>query len=170
MDKCPITGLPCEHPKTVHVTDVGKDYVATNYFDICQLCGLKDKTSKVAQNILDFFDSVIKNKIQNITPPDKEVQTKSPCPSCGMTIKEIAKASRLGCPDCYEHYKEELIPVIMQNHGSIKHKGKSPTHPAENVSVEEQIKGLELRLKQEIELEHYEEAQKIKDKIAKLKA
>jgi protein-arginine kinase activator protein McsA len=100
--------------------------------------------------------------------PAPKLPVKQPCPNCGCTLHDIATTSRLGCPQCYEHFKEELMPVFVHAHKAIEHVGKKPKR-GPKLSLEEEIKLLELQLTQAIEHEQYERAKEIKDKLDKLK-
>lgn len=48
------------------------------------------------------------------------------CPSCGTTLNYFLKTGYLGCPDCYENFKQEVESGILKIHGSIIHVGKKP--------------------------------------------
>lgn len=51
----------------------------------------------------------------------------SPCPVCGFTPTDFSRLSRLGCPACYQHFAEQLAPLIHDMHrGGRRHIGKRP--------------------------------------------
>ena len=140
MSDCPFTGKPCNNPKTIHVDG--------NY--VCQICATTNPHGLIT-SLFDLLNSFL------------QVVTKKPCrqcPKCGTTIDDIASKSRLGCPYCYEFYKNELIPALTTIHKSAEHKGKQPKF-RDNLSVEQ----LKLQLKQAIEKENYEQAKIINDKL-----
>lgn len=49
------------------------------------------------------------------------------CYECGYTLAEFYKTGMLGCPDCYNAFREELISAIkdVQN-GAYEHCGDMP--------------------------------------------
>ena len=48
------------------------------------------------------------------------------CPSCGKTLSEIRKTGYLGCADCFDHFRYELIPVIDRFQcGALSDPGKT---------------------------------------------
>ncbi len=47
------------------------------------------------------------------------------CPSCGLRFSDYEKTGLLGCPSCYDLFKEELLPYIARIQGKTVHVGKS---------------------------------------------
>src|SRR5213083_3008764 len=45
------------------------------------------------------------------------------CPRCGMKFAEFRNTGRLGCPDDYQEFREELTPLLENIHGETKHCG-----------------------------------------------
>lgn len=184
MEKCPYTGDPCSNPKVIHITDVGSNYTAVDTYDLCQTCAMgKTQTEKqlhpIVKNLFDLLLLIITSKTKQaqeiaqepVSPPAP--QGKPPCPNCGTTIHDIITNERLGCPECYEYYKVELLPVLIHAHKSSEHVGKRPKHKnlvIDNLPAEEQICVLEMQMKLAVEQEQYEKAKEIKDKLAVLKS
>lgn len=180
MERCPITGVPCSNPKIVHITDVGPGYTAENTYDLCQVCAMskvqqkpKPEEKPIIKNLFDLLKLLITSKAQQVQQPVQPVEPPPPppvpsCPGCGMTAQELVHAKKLGCPTCYDFYKRELLPVLIHAHKSTEHVGKKPkcNH---SLPVEEQIKTLELQMKQAVEQEQYEKAQELKNRLAELK-
>jgi hypothetical protein len=205
-NRCPVTGLPCPHPKVIHVTEVGANYEATGVFHLCQVCGNammeEDKPKPppppvqpqpalppFVKGLFELLALVMHNKMKGFAavpvqqqppqmpqglPQPQYIPTpimKPPCPVCGTTLHDIAKTSRLGCGHCYEHYRTELLPVFINAHKAAEHVGKRPKqkHSLEGIPLEEQIKLVELQLKQAVEFEQYERAQVLKQKLDELR-
>ncbi len=82
------------------------------------------------------------------------------CHTCGCTLSHISEKGRVGCADCYEVFKNELLPYIKRVHGNTKHIGKTPI--LENIN---EIKELKETLNRLIAEEKYEQAAVIRDKI-----
>lgn len=53
------------------------------------------------------------------------------CPSCGMTLEEFRVTGLLGCADCYQAFREDLLPTIRSIQGKTCHAGKAPSGEAE---------------------------------------
>lgn len=183
MDKCPFTGKPCSNAKVIHITEV-KDLKEVETIHCCQACeqgALKPKakeTSSIGKHAMTLFEilqALIHNKFStspsqivftNFNPQSLAI-TKPPCPECGASLRDIAAAQRMGCPGCYTHYSKELLPVLAHAHKSCEHVGKIPKNRP--MSKQDQIKTMELKLKQAIEFEKYEQAREIKTALDALK-
>lgn len=165
MDKCPITGVPCFHSKCIHITEIS-NYEATESKDMCVFCGLPyiskeggPEFDSTASQIFEMITSTIKNvnkqPQQPIKPPG--------CPTCGHTLEDVLIIGKIGCGNCYEFYKKELLPLIEKcQFGATKHIGKKPKR------ISKSLKELETELKTAIEKEEYEKAAVLMDEIKKL--
>ena len=170
MDKCPVTGVPCPHKKCIHVTEVS-NFQATEAKNMCAACGL----SYIAKEGGPHFDPMVNQVFQMITsalksaglPEGKIVlqPMQQGCPTCGHSLEEVVMTGKLGCGNCYDFYKKELIPLIEKcQAAAIKHVGKKPN--AAKISLEQ----LENELKAAIKVEDYEKAAALRDKIKKLQS
>lgn len=112
----------------------------------------------------------------------QEKRQKIVCPTCGMNYEEFVKDSCFGCADCYGVFDVLINENIKQLQGSDSHKGKHPVYRSSEVpedmrqetapghdTVEEELRGLEIRLRDAIRLEEYEIAAQCRDKIRELK-
>ena len=48
------------------------------------------------------------------------------CPACGTTLADYSRTGLLGCAECYETFREDLLPAIRRIHGKTEHEGKHP--------------------------------------------
>jgi protein arginine kinase activator len=130
---------------------------------MCVFCGVQyvsENDPSVAQaevtSVFEVINNIIKHKQQE--QAKKQLKT---CPTCGTTIQDIAATtSRIGCPDCYTHFKDELTPFIKNYHKSLQHVGKSPKRI--------DAKDLKKALEEAIKKEDYELAAKLRDEIKNL--
>lgn len=86
------------------------------------------------------------------------------CSSCGLTFKNLKDIGKLGCPKCYCELSRYLDPMLIKLHGTTRHRGKVP----KNVLIEnteEELKRLKRELKKAIQLEDFEKAAIIRDKL-----
>ena len=90
------------------------------------------------------------------------------CSFCGIDLNAIKTAGRVGCANCYTDFKEAFVPILKAIHGSGIHKGKIPSKPSPAAKLEKEIRDLEYGLKEEITVENFEEAAKLRDTIKKL--
>jgi protein arginine kinase activator len=50
----------------------------------------------------------------------------SGCAGCGLTVQQFKNTGRLGCPRCYETFRNDLVPLLQRVHESSQHKGRLP--------------------------------------------
>ena len=85
------------------------------------------------------------------------------CPACGYPLDTLSKTGRLGCAVCYEKFSSHLVTALQESQKGLIHIGKRPGR--KNARCED----LEVELQQLIRSEQYEEAAKVRDRIAKVK-
>ena len=90
------------------------------------------------------------------------------CPTCGATFSEIAESGKVGCPDCYETFGDELSNLIHSVHGTTTHTGNVPARHRAKRQRGERLKELKKQLKEALEQEAYEHAAELRDEIRKL--
>lgn len=95
------------------------------------------------------------------------------CSLCGLTFADILSLGKVGCPDCYNTFRNELRETIRSIHGTAKHVGLTPerstaiaSEPAKEQNEEEKLRAA---LATAIRDENYEEAANLRDKIKALK-
>ena len=93
------------------------------------------------------------------------------CPNCGLAYQDFRRIGRLGCSECYETFKDSLRVLLKRIHGSTQHLGRAPTKVA---AVPDQKKSeidiLRAKLQRAIEMEEFEQAARLRDKIRALEA
>ena len=121
------------------------------------------------------FDTMLKNfmnSVMGLAGADgiKEKETTAvlkelKCPKCGLTYEGFNSSGKLGCANCYNAFRKQLITLFKNVHGSTSHTGKLPARGgAELVQIRE-IDRLKRRLKNLIDLEEFEEAAKVRDML-----
>jgi len=92
------------------------------------------------------------------------------CTSCGYTWEEFLNRGRLGCPDCYSVFNNELKSIFAIHHGRTKHAAPSPrkTSAIKKVKKSEELQQLKKLLKSAVKYEKFEEAIRIKREISRL--
>ena len=56
------------------------------------------------------------------SPPSKV----NNCPVCGWSLAELESTGKLGCSNCYEHFRQYVNPILQRIHTSNVHNGKKP--------------------------------------------
>lgn len=111
------------------------------------------------------------------TAAQKNIATRNTgkkCSLCGLHFKDILSMGKVGCPACYDTFREELADTIRSIHGGAKHCGLTPEHGkavsvpqhAADPTEEEKLRNA---LAAAISTENYEEAAKLRDAIKALK-
>ncbi|MCA9085667.1 MAG: UvrB/UvrC motif-containing protein [Planctomycetaceae bacterium] len=162
MKKC----RRCTKPATLHITEIhdGKA-VAIHLCDTCGREYLDDKSDDpVSTPAADLAA-----KIEALVSEDSE-QLQHQCSNCGISFNEFRERGRLGCAQCYDEFREELMPLLENIHEAVEHKGKRPVqNPGQ---TEEQTRLVRLRAQQRdaIGREDYEAAARLRDEIASIEA
>ena len=90
------------------------------------------------------------------------------CPVCGIKFVEFRNSGRLGCPNDYEEFRDELTPLLENIHGETRHCGKTPRRLPQNKQTQSELIQLRKQLQQAVVREAYEEAAGLRDRIRKL--
>jgi protein arginine kinase activator len=165
-----------EREAVIHLTQIVNNSVTTMH--LCEPCAAEkgvETTSSVAKFPLgDFLASLGKG---GSSEPAGEAGLDIPCPSCGATLRDFRQSGRLGCAQCYVVFEAHLRDLLRRLHGSTRHEGepyKTGTSPAGRPLVpalasirtkEDALDELKDALRRAIELENFELAAELRDKI-----
>lgn len=159
---------------TVHITEIVNDQ--ETQLHLCEQC-VKMKGLEMQQHfsIADLLSELV-DLPQDIAV--KKEHIKLNCPSCGMSYADFKNIGRFGCARCYDAFRRALYPLFKKIHGTSRHMGNAPERVSHSkagikgtdmdLSYEEQVNGLKVRLAKAIELEEFEEAAMLRDKIRSL--
>lgn len=103
-------------------------------------------------------------------PALRSVSSEKKCPACSSTYSEIAKEGRVGCPECYTVFADELSPTIRSVHGTTSHTGAVPSRHRAKKERAEQLKRLKKEMQDAIAKEDFERAAALRDEIKNLEA
>jgi protein arginine kinase activator len=92
------------------------------------------------------------------------------CSFCGFTLVDFQRTGRLGCPKCYETFKDQLAPLLRRIHGQDRHMGKLPIRAVSGKLSKEarELHTLKIGLQKAISTEAFEEAASLRDRIKKI--
>ncbi len=153
--------------------------------NLCEECSKKLGIGKIDFSMPIDFSSFFGEFMEDFNSPEfmpfiSESKTLK-CNNCGYTFEDIVNSGKLGCANCYQVFEERLDPIIKRMQGANQHIGRigkkidqqidqKITKPKEKVhKIDNKIEQLQLKLKQAIKEENYEEAAKIRDEIKKEK-
>lgn len=147
---------------TVHLTEIVDDQMSEMH--LCEECA-RQKSSQMEQQ---FGLADLLAGLADFGKSTKEEETveSAKCLNCGMSYDEFRKFGRLGCSQCYESFKMQLSTLLKKVHGSNHHLGKTPTKISQSEKKEiENLQELKIQLQQAIQMEDFERAAEIRDKI-----
>ena len=90
------------------------------------------------------------------------------CSVCGFTLESFRKVGRLGCPDCYRSFRDEISLRLPSLHKGVKHVGYFPEGVVEQRELRSKLSGLSAKLETAVLEERYEEAAALRDEIEEL--
>ena len=161
--KCDVEG--CDNEATVHLTEIreGKKHE----MHLCERCaaekGLPGKAHFSISELLAGIASQAQAQAQK-TRKGKDVT----CASCGLALSQFQSSGRFGCADCYTAFKDDVQALVEKIHDSTQHVGKVPRRVSTEVSLQKDIRQLQVELKRAIRKEDYEKAAEIRDRIRRV--
>lgn len=91
------------------------------------------------------------------------------CPLCGSTFSDIVEMGKVGCPECYAEFRDELEPTLRRIHGKSSHSGRAPAKLKEKLERKKEIFSLENEMKEAVKNQEFERAAELRDKLKALK-
>jgi len=154
---------------TIHLTEIIKD--VKSEIHLCETCareiGFNSKLSNFTISISEML-TFLDNK--EVLEPGS-----SYCANCGFSLAEYRSSGKLGCPDCYKHFRDFLSPILLSIHGEKKHIGKIPANISSRSEYRSRDAGraikskplqeLQSELESAVSEERYEDAALIRNKI-----
>lgn len=154
-----------ENKATVHLTRI--EQKKKREFHLCETCARQQGVLSVKGgfSVQGFLDELAESGTTKSTPAAPKTP---PCPSCGLTWATFRTTGRLGCPEDYEHFQSELVPLIEKIHEKSQHVGKVPATLSERLDRRQLIAGLRAEQERAIAEENYEKAAELRDRLALL--
>lgn len=87
------------------------------------------------------------------------------CDACGIKFVEFRNTGRLGCPHDYDAFRDELVPLLENIHGDMRHAGKQPRRLPRVKAAQQELATLRKQLASAVTKEAYEEAARLRDMI-----
>jgi len=164
--------MRCEHcherEAVIHLTQIQNAQVTTLH--LCDACAAEKGVETGAPSgkfaLQDFLATLGKGGTESGAGADVA------CPACGATLKDFRQTGRLGCAECYRSFEAPLRDLLRRLHGSARHVGEayapeSPVAGGEVAAPAEADALVELRdrLRRAIEIEDFELAAELRDRI-----
>lgn len=148
---------------TTHIRSVVNGVVTEK--NLCGYCAAKEGYNDFSHNSLT---QMLASMFGDVLASGSDTATRR-CPCCNATFSDIAESGKVGCPECYKTFYDELLPYLKRVHGSTKHAGKIPNKAPLTVKPKvESADSLRMKLNELVREEKFEEAAVIRDKIKKL--
>ncbi|MBQ8416631.1 MAG: hypothetical protein IJX13_07030, partial [Clostridia bacterium] len=105
-------------------------------YSLCGECAAKLKEKGDIQDITsmigsfaDPFSELHDNLFGGFfgMPALRSVSSEKKCPACASSYSDITKKGRVGCPECYTVFADELAATIRSVHGTTSHTGAVPS-------------------------------------------
>lgn len=152
----------CTKAATLHITEV----LAEDQFEelhLCEECAHKYLYEQPAQK-----GPAKQGGSASAEEGDDAGLLNRECPACGIKFVEFRNSGRLGCPNDYQEFREELMPLLENIHGETRHVGKTPRRLPQSKQTQSELIQLRKQLLQAVNREAYEEAARLRDRIRQL--
>ena len=120
-----------QRPATTHIKSIVNGQLAETH--LCAHCAKEQGYSNLLDGSLlgsfGGFGSLLGGLLAGPAAeaaPEAAPQQVKRCPACGASFPEISRSGQMGCAQCYETFRAQLLPVIQRIHGAARHRGKSP--------------------------------------------
>ena len=149
-----------ERDAEVTLTEIENNEMRT--VELCSTCAaLKGVAVEGAPPIADLLAHMGGTAGEDAFAADAEA-----CDYCGTEAREFRKTGRLGCPQCYAQFAEQLRALLRRVHGASQHMGKVYVSSAvDHDDDETRLATLRRRLERAVEIEDFESAADLRDQI-----
>lgn len=153
-----------EREAVIHIQQiVGDDTVDLH---LCEICanekGISSRDDKIELSLSQLLTGLIGDQ-----DTDKNGNEKT-CHSCGMEFRSFRKEGKLGCPECYNAFRTEIVSLLRKVAGSARHAGKIPKRLSQFKTYLIDREVLKKELADAVGQEDYEAAAVLRDRIREL--
>lgn len=132
--------MKCGKPATHKFVKIEKNQIYDMYF--CQEHAQeKSPYQKKQMPLHEILANFLSQEQATQQLSEDELELK--CESCGLSFQSYRKTFLLGCPGCYDSFREQLLPELRKFHGNVQHVGRKPgggREEAEVAAVKEPLK------------------------------
>lgn len=154
----------CVKAATYHITEIERGKPRELHFcDEHARVYLTGPGESAETNIGALAQGLVKGGAVRESAVDKQT-----CPNCQITFLEFRNTGRLGCPNDYEVFRDELMPLLENIHEETRHAGKAPRRAPKTSQRQGEVLDLRNKLKRAIAAEDYEAAARFRDQIKDL--
>lgn len=143
---------------------------------LCADCMAKMNMNLAAGNIKHLLSAIMsaitgsaEEAAANAAAPEEGADDAAPvCERCGTTLSQFIKSGKLGCPQCYKAFREQLTPMLQQIHGRVQHAGRKPLNDEAAQQRRAVCDRLSRQLEQAVAMEDFETAAVLRDQLRQL--
>ena len=137
-------------------------------YHLCPKCAseLEKESGTAFQNF--FAGDLLGSVFAPISRRSEVSAENEKCSLCGCTFSFIQKNGKVGCPKCYDTFREPVKVTLRQIHQNSKHTGKIPAGSAQELKLKKKYEELKLALSQAVKEEDYEKAAKLHKELKAL--
>lgn len=156
----------CGSPAQLQFTEVVGG--AKNTIPVCARCARERGIVTTETDALEAPTATPPALTIEVTTVDPRSVPTAPrrCPGCNISLVEIRKTGRVGCPACYTTFREHLEPLLQRVHGATRHVGADRASP----DAREELRRLRAALGRAVAEEDYEAAARLRDRIESARA
>lgn len=136
---------------------------------LCADCAAQINMNSFFADMYKGWESVIGDFFGAAQPTLREDDSTA-CPTCGSRLSDLSGSAKIGCADCYTHFRQSLLPSIHRIHGKTNHMGKIPKSAGQAMLRSREIEDLKKRLNKAVEEQDFEQAAQLRDQINALEA
>ena len=142
---------------------------------LCGDCMAKMNMNLAAGNVkhlLSAIMSAISGSVEEAAASASEEADASAaivCERCGISLSQFTKSGKLGCPNCYQAFREQLTPMLQQIHGRVQHAGRKPLDDEAAQRRRVVYERLSRQLEQAVAMEDFETAAVLRDQLRQLR-
>lgn len=138
---------------------------------LCADCMAKMNMNLAAGNVKHLLSAImsaisgsVEEAAANSVSPEDDVV----CERCNTTLSQFTKSGKLGCPQCYKSFREQLTPMLQQIHGRVQHAGRKPLDDEAAQRRRAVYDRLTRQLEQAVAVEDFETAAILRDQLRHL--
>ena len=161
-----MKGQTCDGPATLHISELAGG--TPQELHLCEehahtYLKQPEETEDSASSLTDM----LAEKLAGVGQTAEELARldQQSCPICGITFYESRNQGRLGCPNDYVCFEQQLEPLILNILGETQHKGKRPKSSKTDSDQQTKLIRLRREMREAVEEENYERASDLRDEI-----
>ncbi len=152
-----------KYTATTHIKKIVNGVATTKH--LCSLCANNLSFGFQSNSIANLLSSMF----SDIISENRHLREKT-CDKCNSTFSEIVNTGKVGCPECYTVFYNDLLPYLKRVHSATEHIGKVPNNAPLAVVTDDRITSLRKTLHELILKEEFEKAANVRDEIKRLES